>query len=158
MSELVSTLAGLALKGGIALMLANEVRGLILAAPVLYGMYLAGGTMMGLWIGICSLAGILRLPLTTSCRGRRDPISPVHRALWLRCHIPGGEGPLLAYSLRARAQRRHCPGRPSDLHRLLAIRPASPREHGRLNASTRAQAFLKAPTTIGSSRRSSRAP
>ena len=59
MSELVSTLAGLALKGGIALMVANEVRGLILAAPVLYGMYLAGGTMMGLWIGICSLAGIL---------------------------------------------------------------------------------------------------
>jgi hypothetical protein len=59
MSELASTLTGLLLKGGIAVLLANEVRGLILAAPVLYGMYAAGGTLMAIWIGFCSLAGIL---------------------------------------------------------------------------------------------------
>ena len=40
------------------MLVANEVRGLILAAPVLYGMYEAGGTIMAIWIGFCSLAGI----------------------------------------------------------------------------------------------------
>jgi hypothetical protein len=37
---------------------ANEVRGFILAAPVIYGMYAAGGTWMALWLGVCSLGGI----------------------------------------------------------------------------------------------------
>ena len=46
------------LKAGAVLLVANEVRGFILAAPVLYGMYLAGGTAMAIWIGFCSLAGI----------------------------------------------------------------------------------------------------
>lgn len=39
-------------------MVVNEVRGLILAAPILYAMYEAGGTAMAIWIGFCSLAGI----------------------------------------------------------------------------------------------------
>lgn len=55
----LSTLAGLFVKAGIVMLVANEVRGLILAAPVLYGMYQAGGTLMALWIGFCSLMGIL---------------------------------------------------------------------------------------------------
>ena len=38
--------------------MANEVRGLILAGPVLYGMYQAGGTAMAIWLAFCSLAGI----------------------------------------------------------------------------------------------------
>lgn len=59
MTGVLSTLAGLLLKTGIVMLVANEVRGLILAAPVLYGMYQAGGTLMALWIGFCSLAGIL---------------------------------------------------------------------------------------------------
>lgn len=59
MHDALSTLAGLLLKAGIALLVANEVRGLVLAAPVLYGMYEAGGTLMAIWIGICSLAGII---------------------------------------------------------------------------------------------------
>jgi hypothetical protein len=59
MTEFLSTLTGLILKGGIVLLAANEVRGLILAAPVLYGLYAAGGTIMAVWIGICSIAGIL---------------------------------------------------------------------------------------------------
>ena len=31
---------------------------MILAGPVLYGMYQAGGTAMAIWLGFCSLAGI----------------------------------------------------------------------------------------------------
>jgi len=46
------------LKVGFVALVVNEVRGLVLAAPVLYGMYLAGGTWMALWLGFCSLAGI----------------------------------------------------------------------------------------------------
>jgi hypothetical protein len=45
-------------KASIALLFANELRGLILAGPVLYGMYAAGGTLMAMWIAVCSLAGI----------------------------------------------------------------------------------------------------
>jgi len=48
----------LLVKAGLGLLVANEVRGLILAGPVLYGMYQAGGTAMALWLGFCSLAGI----------------------------------------------------------------------------------------------------
>jgi hypothetical protein len=53
-----STLAGLLLKAGVITLVVNEVRGLILAAPILYGMYAAGGSWMALWIGFCSLVGI----------------------------------------------------------------------------------------------------
>ena len=48
----------LLVKAGIGLLVANEVRGLILAGPVIYGMYEAGGTAMAVWLGFCSLAGI----------------------------------------------------------------------------------------------------
>ena len=58
MAELFSTLAGLLVKLGIVALVANEVRGMILAAPVLYAMYVSGGTAMALWLGVCSLAGI----------------------------------------------------------------------------------------------------
>ena len=58
MSASISTLVGLSVKAGLALLLANEVRGFVLAAPVLYGMYEAGGTAMAIWLGICSLAGV----------------------------------------------------------------------------------------------------
>ncbi len=48
----------LLVKAGFAALVANEVRGLLLAGPVLYGMYEAGGTAMALWLAFCSLAGI----------------------------------------------------------------------------------------------------
>lgn len=54
----ITTIVGLLVKAGLALLVANEVRGFVLAAPVLYGMYQAGGTLMAIWLGICSLAGI----------------------------------------------------------------------------------------------------
>lgn len=58
MRELVSALPKLLVKAGLALFVANEVRGFVLAAPVLYAMYEAGGTLMAIWLGFCSLAGI----------------------------------------------------------------------------------------------------
>jgi len=57
-NEAVSTLAAVLLKAGVGLLVANEIRGLLLAGPVLYAMYLAGGTLMAAWIAVCSLAGI----------------------------------------------------------------------------------------------------
>lgn len=45
-------------RAGLVLLVANEVRGIILAVPVLYGMYEAGGTAMAIWLAFCSLAGI----------------------------------------------------------------------------------------------------
>lgn len=58
MTESLSLLGAALLKVGFVALVANEVRGLVLAAPVLYGMYLSGGTWMALWLGFCSLAGI----------------------------------------------------------------------------------------------------
>jgi len=52
------TIIRLLVKAGLAALVANEVRGLVLAGPVLYGMYQAGGTAMAIWLGFCSLAGI----------------------------------------------------------------------------------------------------
>ena len=41
-----------------AMIVLNEIRGAILAVPVLWTMYQAGGTLMATWLGFCSLAGI----------------------------------------------------------------------------------------------------
>lgn len=48
----------LLVKAGLSALVANEVRGLVLAGPVLYAMYEAGGTAMAIWLAFCSLAGI----------------------------------------------------------------------------------------------------
>ena len=48
----------LLVKAGFAALVANEIRGLMLAGPVLYAMYQAGGTAMAIWLAFCSLAGI----------------------------------------------------------------------------------------------------
>lgn len=58
MNAKLTILTRFLVKAGLAALVANEVRGFILAAPVLYGMYEAGGTIMAIWLGICSLAGI----------------------------------------------------------------------------------------------------
>ena len=52
------TIVRLIAKAGFGLLVANEVRGLILAGPVLYAMYEAGGTAMAIWMAFCSLAGV----------------------------------------------------------------------------------------------------
>ena len=58
MSATLSTLLASLLKVGWLAIIFNEVRGVILAVPVLYGMYQAGGSAMAIWLGICSLGGI----------------------------------------------------------------------------------------------------
>ena len=58
MSDTLSAAVALFLKSAAFLFIANEARGLVLAAPVLYAMYEAGGTLLAIWIGFCSLAGI----------------------------------------------------------------------------------------------------
>jgi hypothetical protein len=58
MSIALSTLVNALAKSALVLLVTNEVRGLILAGPVLYAMYQAGGTLMAIWLGFCSLAGI----------------------------------------------------------------------------------------------------
>lgn len=58
MTEVLSSLAAILLKLGAVAFILNEVRGLVLAAPVVYGMYQAGGSLMAIWIGFSSLAGI----------------------------------------------------------------------------------------------------
>jgi hypothetical protein len=52
------SIIGLLVKAGIIALVLNEIRGFILAGPVLYGMYEAGGTWTALWIGFSSLVGI----------------------------------------------------------------------------------------------------
>ena len=43
----------------VALLIAlNEIRGIILAAPVFYAIYQAGGTLTAIWLGVSSLLGI----------------------------------------------------------------------------------------------------
>lgn len=58
MSDVLKILIGGLFKAGALLLAANEIRGLVLAGPVLYAMYEAGGTAMAIWLGFCSLAGI----------------------------------------------------------------------------------------------------
>ena len=56
--DLSRQIVALLVKAGIALLVANEIRGIVLAGPVLYAMYEAGGSLMAIWIGVCSLGGI----------------------------------------------------------------------------------------------------
>ena len=52
-----SLVASVLLKGGAGLMVANEIRGAVLAGPVLYGACQSGGTAMALWLAVFSLGG-----------------------------------------------------------------------------------------------------
>lgn len=58
MSLTLSYLIQLLLKAGAFLMVANEIRGAVLAAPVFVMMYEAGGTWTAAWLGISLLGGI----------------------------------------------------------------------------------------------------
>ena len=58
MSHFFSSLGAVLLKVGVVALLINEVRGVMLAGPLLYAMYRTGGTWMAMWLGFCALAGI----------------------------------------------------------------------------------------------------
>ena len=77
MTESLSILGALLVKAGIVALVINEVRGFVLAAPVLYGMYLAGGTWMALWLGFCSLAGIALSVVAPLFLARKFKLIPV---------------------------------------------------------------------------------
>jgi hypothetical protein len=80
MTEVFSTLGAVLLKVGIVAFLANEVRGFVLAAPILYGMYLSGGTLMALWIGFCSLAGIFLSVVAPLFIAKKFKLIPIRSA------------------------------------------------------------------------------
>lgn len=80
MTEVFSTLGALLLKVGIVAFVMNEVRGFILAAPVLYGIYLSGGTLMALWVGFCSLAGIFLSVVAPLFIARKFKLIPIRSA------------------------------------------------------------------------------
>ena len=58
MTNAFANALSLLLKAGAVFLAINEIRGLILAGPVLYSLYASGGTVTAIWIGICSLGGI----------------------------------------------------------------------------------------------------
>lgn len=80
MTESLSILGALLVKAGLFALILNEVRGFVLAAPVLYGMYLAGGTWMALWLGFCSLAGIALSVVAPLFVARKFKLLPVRAA------------------------------------------------------------------------------
>jgi hypothetical protein len=80
MTESLSILSAVLVKAGIVALVINEVRGLVLAAPVLYGMYLAGGTWMALWLGFCSLAGIALSVVAPLFLARKFKLIPARAA------------------------------------------------------------------------------
>jgi hypothetical protein len=58
MTETLSLIGAALLKVGFVAIVVNEIRGFILAAPVLYGVYAAGGTWTAIYLAVCSLGGI----------------------------------------------------------------------------------------------------
>ncbi len=58
MSATLASLVDLLLKSAFVMFMLNELRGVVLAVPILYGMYQAGGTLMAIWLGLCSLGGV----------------------------------------------------------------------------------------------------
>jgi hypothetical protein len=80
MVEFVPALVRLLLKVGIVAFLANEVRGIVLAGPVLYAMYEAGGTWMAMWLGFCALCGIAISVLAPMWVARKLKLLPVRLA------------------------------------------------------------------------------
>lgn len=56
-AELSSFLSHLLRAGGLLIVL-NEIRGLVMAGPVLWALVQAGGTLAAIYTAICSLLGI----------------------------------------------------------------------------------------------------
>lgn len=51
-------LLSLLLKFGAALLVVNEIRGVVMAAPLIWKLYDAGGSQWDMFITLCMLAGI----------------------------------------------------------------------------------------------------
>lgn len=59
MTAELSSLLGHLLRAGGVLLVLNEIRGLIMAGPVLWALIQAGGTFAAIYTAVCSLLGIL---------------------------------------------------------------------------------------------------
>jgi hypothetical protein len=84
MSNSLAILISLLLKAGAGLIAVNEIRGLVLAGPVFYGMYQSGGTAMAIWLGVCSLGGIalsVIVPLLAAKKIRKYADARIERLL-----------------------------------------------------------------------------
>jgi len=46
-------------KSAILLFVLNEIRGAVMFVPVLYAVYHSGGTMIAIWVAVCSVCGII---------------------------------------------------------------------------------------------------
>lgn len=78
MLEFLSPALAVFLKLGAVALVINEIRGLILAAPVLWAIYEAGGTLAAIWVGVSSLAGIalsVAVPLLATRKLRKRLIA-----------------------------------------------------------------------------------
>jgi hypothetical protein len=54
----------------VALLILNEIRGLIMAAPLLAAMYQTGGTWMQAWLLLCvALSVVVPVVIWRKCRG-----------------------------------------------------------------------------------------
>jgi hypothetical protein len=71
MSTTAASLIDIALKSALVMLFLNELRGFVLAVPILYGMYLAGGSLMAIWLGFCSLAGVALSVIVPAVAARR---------------------------------------------------------------------------------------
>lgn len=58
MTDLHRQILRLILKSAAVLLALNEIRGIILAAPVFYALYQSGGSLMAIWLAFSSLLGI----------------------------------------------------------------------------------------------------
>lgn len=59
MTAELSSLLGHLLRAGGFLLVLNEIRGLVMAGPVLWALVQAGGTLAAVYAVVCSLLGIL---------------------------------------------------------------------------------------------------
>lgn len=62
------------LKAGAVFLAVNEIRGLILAGPVIYGIYQSGGNTVAILVGLSTLGGIalsVIIPLIAARQVRR---------------------------------------------------------------------------------------
>jgi ABC-type molybdate transport system permease subunit len=74
----MENVAALLSKFGALLVVANELRGAVLTAPVLYTMWHTGGDAMRLWLCFCTVAGIVLsvvVPMWAMRRWRRSQMS-----------------------------------------------------------------------------------
>jgi hypothetical protein len=77
MTEFLTMLGTWLVKAGLLAIVVNEVRGFVLAAPVLYGVYTAGGTWMAIYLAACSLGGIALSVIVPVWAARKLKLLPV---------------------------------------------------------------------------------